>query len=147
LQILQIWFGKVVATIHQPSSRLLDHFDNLYIMSKGSCIYQGPTGSLISYLKKFNLNCPSYHNPADFGEQRFICLVNSNKFENTFFLILGKFPNIIACFLFPVMDVATGEYGDVLFQLTSGVENGRLIYNEFSESILATSSQDGNSVS
>lgn len=64
-----------------------------------------------------------------------------------FFLILGKFPNIIVCFLFPVMDVATGEYGDVLFQLTSGVENGRLIYNEFSESILATSSQDGNSVS
>ena len=28
------------------------------------------------------------------------------------------------------MDVATGEYGDVLPQLTSGVQNGRLIYNQ-----------------
>ncbi|XP_046639075.1 ATP-binding cassette sub-family G member 1-like [Daphnia pulicaria] len=97
----------VVATIHQPSSRLLDHFDNLYIVAKGSCIYQGPTGSLVSYLKTVNLNCPSYHNPADF-----------------------------------VMDVATGEYGDVLFQLTSGIENGRLIYNEFSETIPVTPSHD-----
>lgn len=44
------------------------------------------------------------------------------------------------------MDVATGEYGDMLLQLTSGVENGRLIYNEFSESILATPSQDGNTI-
>jgi hypothetical protein len=43
----------------------------------------------------------------------------------------------------PVMDVATGEYGDVLFQLTSGIENGRLIYNEFSETIPVTPSHDG----
>jgi ABC-type multidrug transport system ATPase subunit len=63
-----IFFQKVVITIHQPSSRLMDHFDNLYIVANGFCIYQGPTGSLVSYLKTVNLNCPSYHNPADFGK-------------------------------------------------------------------------------
>ncbi|EFX86593.1 ABC protein, subfamily ABCG [Daphnia pulex] len=101
----------VVATIHQPSSRLLDHFDNLYIVASGSCIYQGPPGSLMPYLKTVNLNCPSYTNPADF-----------------------------------VLDVASGEYGDVLPQLTSGIKNGRIIYEDPSISPLATpshNSQDG----
>jgi len=41
------------------------------------------------------------------------------------------------------MDVATGDYGDVLFQLTSGIENGRLIYNQSSEAILVKPSHDG----
>ncbi|XP_057380702.1 ATP-binding cassette sub-family G member 4-like [Daphnia carinata] len=56
----------VVATIHQPSSRLLDYFDHLYIVASGMCIYQGPIGSLVPYLNTANLECPSYHNPADF---------------------------------------------------------------------------------
>lgn len=60
----------VVATIHQPSSRLLDYFDHLYIVAGGMCIYQGPIASLVPYLQTANLQCPSYHrNPADFGEQ------------------------------------------------------------------------------
>ncbi|KAI9552421.1 ABC protein [Daphnia sinensis] len=85
----------VVATIHQPSSRLLDYFDHLYIVASGMCIYQGPIGSLVPYLQTANLECPSYHNPADF-----------------------------------VMDVACGEYGDVLPVLVSTIENGRLVYQE-----------------
>ncbi|XP_032786476.2 ATP-binding cassette sub-family G member 1 [Daphnia magna] len=83
----------VVATIHQPSSRLLDHFDHLYVVVGGSCMFQGPVEFLVPYLQTFNLHCPKYHNPADF-----------------------------------VMDVASGEYGDVLPQLVSGIENGRLTY-------------------
>ncbi|XP_057375091.1 ATP-binding cassette sub-family G member 1-like [Daphnia carinata] len=85
----------VVATIHQPSSRLLEYFDHLYIVAGGSCMFQGPVQSLVPYLRTMNLNCPSYHNPADFA-----------------------------------MDVASGEYGNVLAGLVSGIENGRLIYQE-----------------
>ncbi|XP_045029361.1 ATP-binding cassette sub-family G member 1 isoform X2 [Daphnia magna] len=85
----------VVTTIHQPSSRLLEHFDHLYIVAEGSCMFQGPVQSLVPYLRTMNLNCPSYHNPADFA-----------------------------------MDVASGEYGNVLARLVSGIENGRLIYHE-----------------
>lgn len=40
------------------------------------------------------------------------------------------------------MDVAMGEYGDVLPQLVSIVENGRLIYNESSAPLRATNSPD-----
>ncbi|XP_057380707.1 ATP-binding cassette sub-family G member 1-like [Daphnia carinata] len=94
----------VVATIHQPSSRLLSHFDHLYLVASGSCIYQGPVGSLVSYLKVMDLNCPSYHNPADFA-----------------------------------LDVASGEYGEVLEKLISGIENGRNSYHDGSGSTSSAS--------
>ncbi|XP_057375095.1 ATP-binding cassette sub-family G member 1-like isoform X2 [Daphnia carinata] len=97
----------VVTTIHQPSSHLLDHFDHLYIVADGLCIYQGPVKSLVPYLQTFNLQCPKYHNPANF-----------------------------------VMDVASGDYGDVLPQLVSGVENGRLIYSESSALLCTADSLD-----
>ncbi|KAI9552420.1 ABC protein [Daphnia sinensis] len=97
----------VVATIHQPSSRLLSHFDHLYIVASGSCIYQGPVGSLVSYLKVMDLNCPSYHNPADFA-----------------------------------LDVASGEYGEVLEKLISGIENGRNIYHDSSVPTSSASPRD-----
>ncbi|XP_046639058.1 ATP-binding cassette sub-family G member 1-like [Daphnia pulicaria] len=95
----------VVTTIHQPSSRLLEHFDHLYIVAGGSCMYQGPVQSLVPYLHTMNLNCPSYHNPADFA-----------------------------------MDIASGEYGDVLSRLVTGIENGRLIYQESPTPTLASPS-------
>ncbi|XP_057375096.1 ATP-binding cassette sub-family G member 1-like [Daphnia carinata] len=105
LRIIASTGRTVVATVHQPSSRLLDHFDHLYVVVGGSCMYQGPVESLVPYLQTFNLNCPKYHNPADF-----------------------------------VMDVASGEYGDLLPQLVSGVQNGRLIYRGSSASSHSTRS-------
>nr|QST15002.1 ABCG1-like protein [Diaphanosoma celebensis] len=56
----------VVATIHQPSSRLLQLFDHLYIIAEGKCMYQGKVEQLIPFLEAADLVCPSYHNPADF---------------------------------------------------------------------------------
>ncbi len=41
------------------------------------------------------------------------------------------------------MDVASGEHGDVLHQLTSIVKNGRLIYNQDSESCSLALSSEG----
>ncbi|XP_046388330.1 ATP-binding cassette sub-family G member 1-like [Ischnura elegans] len=57
----------IVCTIHQPSALLLDMFDHLYIVADGWCAYQGSVAGLLPFLSTTaNLQCPQYHNPADY---------------------------------------------------------------------------------
>lgn len=56
----------IVATIHQPSFKLVELFDQLYIISKGGkCVFFGQPKNLKSHLKEFEVKCPEGHNPAD----------------------------------------------------------------------------------
>ncbi|KAL1414536.1 hypothetical protein MTO96_007326 [Rhipicephalus appendiculatus] len=56
----------VICSIHNPSAKLLYHFDTLYMISGGSCIYNGSVESLLPFLQSQGLNCPAHHNPADY---------------------------------------------------------------------------------
>ncbi|XP_017885032.1 ATP-binding cassette sub-family G member 1 [Ceratina calcarata] len=56
----------IVCTIHQPSAVVYETFDNVYLLAEGRCMYEGATKNTVAYFASVGLQCPKYHNPADF---------------------------------------------------------------------------------
>lgn len=57
----------VICTIHQPSAKLFERFDLVYVLANGKCMYQGHSSKLLPFLQSVNLPCPKFHNPADYA--------------------------------------------------------------------------------
>ncbi|XP_049777456.1 ATP-binding cassette sub-family G member 1 [Schistocerca cancellata] len=56
----------VVCTLHTPSASLLALLDDVYAMARGRCVYQGPSGGIVSFLAACGLYCPTHYNPVDY---------------------------------------------------------------------------------
>ncbi|RWS25431.1 ABC transporter sub-family G-like protein 1 [Leptotrombidium deliense] len=56
----------VMATIHQPSYKVLNMFHKLYIIAKnGDCVYEGKPENLVNHIEQFGVVCPLNYNPAE----------------------------------------------------------------------------------
>lgn len=58
----------VVCVVHQPSSRLMQLFDDILVLSNGEVLYSGPQSEMLECFKTAGFSCPQYYNPGDFGE-------------------------------------------------------------------------------
>lgn len=58
----------VVCVIHQPSSRLFEMFDDIYLLVDGQCLYNGTVDDMVPVLENAGFKCPKYYNRADFGK-------------------------------------------------------------------------------
>lgn len=58
----------IICTLHQPSAAMFAQFDNVYLLAKGQCVYQGSPKTFIPFLTSQNFECPKYNNPADYSE-------------------------------------------------------------------------------
>lgn len=59
--------GKtVVCTIHQPSATTFALFDQVFVLAKGQCVYQGGPADLVPFLSYVHMDCPTHYSPADY---------------------------------------------------------------------------------
>ncbi|OQS53704.1 hypothetical protein EHP00_1531 [Ecytonucleospora hepatopenaei] len=56
----------LIVTIHQPSYKMVQFFDKIYLMAKGGVVFDGTCEDCVDFFKSINLNLPENTNPTDF---------------------------------------------------------------------------------
>ncbi|KAG1659293.1 ATP-binding cassette sub-family G member 1 [Nymphon striatum] len=112
----------VVCTIHQPSAKLFELFDNLYMLADGYCIYNGKIKDVVPFLSQHGFSCPSYHNPADFATE-----IASGDHQESYMKLVTSIQN--GGKESKVDEITTNLIPDSndVWQLQSDIENGKCI--------------------
>ncbi|KAG7396347.1 hypothetical protein PHYBOEH_002450 [Phytophthora boehmeriae] len=56
----------VAVTLHHPSSHFYGLFDVLYLVTDGSCVYDGKASDCVAYFSTIGYPCPEYMSPMDY---------------------------------------------------------------------------------
>ncbi|CAI5705214.1 hypothetical protein KXD40_008721 [Peronospora effusa] len=64
----------VIATIHQPSSEVFALFDQLYLLSDGTPVYQGKALDSVEYFSSLGYVCPPMMNPTDYFMKQLVVI-------------------------------------------------------------------------
>ncbi|KIY98214.1 hypothetical protein MNEG_9748 [Monoraphidium neglectum] len=56
----------VIATLHQPQTKIFQLFEGLILLRGGAVVYQGPASEALAYFEDAGHKCPELTNPADF---------------------------------------------------------------------------------
>jgi ABC-type multidrug transport system ATPase subunit/ABC-type multidrug transport system permease subunit len=56
----------IITTIHQPSTKIYELFDILFVLSRGEVAYFGRANEVVPYMSQLGFTCPDHYNPADF---------------------------------------------------------------------------------
>ncbi|OQS54180.1 plasma membrane transporter [Ecytonucleospora hepatopenaei] len=56
----------LIVTIHQPSYKMVQFFDKIFLMAKGGVVFDGTCEDCVDFFKSINLNLPENTNPTDF---------------------------------------------------------------------------------
>ena len=55
----------IIATIHQPTSKMYHMFDDIVLLAEGEVVYSGSCKGAAEYFKQRGFPCPRFVNPAD----------------------------------------------------------------------------------
>ena len=57
----------IICTIHQPSTKVYNSFDQLMILSRGRTAFVGNVDDAVPYFSSIGHECPANMNPAEVG--------------------------------------------------------------------------------
>ncbi|XP_015122196.1 ATP-binding cassette sub-family G member 4 [Diachasma alloeum] len=56
----------VICSVHQPSSQMMTHFDEMLVLAEGRDLYCGPASKIVETFGEAGFSCPPFYNISEF---------------------------------------------------------------------------------